>query len=236
MSSDGPAEFLERTITQIGGLMAKKVAASKKAKSTSTPAADQPVRICFERILPDDLDPERMVRRQLRQQMIDAAGGAAKLKAEGVYHIARMAVPISKKWPPGSTLRCRFLDGSKKMRAKVKAVALEWQKYADIKLKFVSSGDAEVRISALCGAPHKADQETAASRRVGAFRLYRTAAILSRNTGYACRGACHSATSNCMTTRALSLRACRAPLRSLASWLVRPCRAEPRQRSSGKPG
>lgn len=127
--------------------MAKKIAAAKKDKTTSAPAADQPVRICFERILPDELDSERMVRRRLRQQMIEAAGGAAKLKADGVAHVTRMALVSSKQWPDGTTLRCRFLDGSKKMKAKVKAIALEWQKYADVKLKFVSKGDAEIRIS-----------------------------------------------------------------------------------------
>jgi hypothetical protein len=110
-------------------------------------AADGLVKICFERIIPDPIDPERMVRRELRRQMVDAAGGTGKLKADDVAHIARMAVVNSKKWPVGSKLRCLFLDGSPKMRTKVKAVALEWQKYADIKLKFVASGPAEIRIS-----------------------------------------------------------------------------------------
>lgn len=127
--------------------MKKKIAVPKKDKVTSTLKADVPVKICFERILPDEMDTERVVRRRLREQMIEAAGGTKKLKAEGIEHIAKMAVRISKKWPDGTTLRCRFLDGTTKMKAKVKAVALEWQKYADIKLKFVTSGSAEIRIS-----------------------------------------------------------------------------------------
>jgi hypothetical protein len=124
--------------------MAKKAA---KPASTPTPSTEQKVKICFERIIPDELDSERMVRREMRRQMIEAAGGAGKLKASGVAHVARMAVINSKKWPAGSSVRCRFLDGSTKMKKKVTAIAKEWEQYADIKLKFVSSGEAEIRIS-----------------------------------------------------------------------------------------
>jgi Astacin (Peptidase family M12A) len=107
----------------------------------------EPVKICFERIIPDDIDPERMVRREMRRQMIEAAGGARKLQADGVAHVARMAVINSKKWSPGATLRCRFLDGSAAMKRKVTAIAKEWERYADLKLAFVRSGPAEIRIS-----------------------------------------------------------------------------------------
>jgi len=78
--------------------------------------------------------------------MIESAGGR-RLKADGVVRVTRMALINSKKWPTGTTLRCRFLDGSPKMQKKVTAIAKEWEKYAGIKLKFVASGDAEVRIS-----------------------------------------------------------------------------------------
>jgi hypothetical protein len=127
--------------------MARKSAARSKSAKASAKPVDQRVKICFERIIPDPLDPERIVRREMRRQMIDAAGGAGKLKADGVAHVTRMALINSKKWAPGSKLRCRFLDGSSKMKKKVTAIAKEWEKYADIKLKFVASGPAEVRIS-----------------------------------------------------------------------------------------
>ena len=127
--------------------MAKKVVGSSKSAKAAANTVEQPVKICFERIIPDALDPERHVRREMRRQMIEAAGGTEKLRADDVAHVARMAVVNSKKWPAGSTLRCRFLDGSPKMRRKVTAIAKEWQKYADIKLKFVASGPAEIRIS-----------------------------------------------------------------------------------------
>jgi hypothetical protein len=58
-----------------------------------------------------------------------------------------MAVVLSKKWPSGSTLKCRFLDGSSFMKKKAQQKAQIWESYANIKLKFVTSGDAQVRIS-----------------------------------------------------------------------------------------
>ena len=127
--------------------MVKKTVEVSKSAKASEKTEERQVRICFERIIPDDLDPERHVRREMRRQMVEAAGGSGKLKADGVANIARMAVVNSKKWPAGSTVRCRFLDGSAKMKKKVTAVATEWTKLADIKLKFVASGPAEIRIS-----------------------------------------------------------------------------------------
>jgi hypothetical protein len=128
--------------------MATRTAASRKRRATAAAAtAAPPVRICFERIVPDELDTERVARRRMREQMIAAAGGEKRLKAEGVLHIAHMAVVNTKRWAPGSTVRCRFLDGSARMKNKVRAIALQWQQFADIKLKFVASGAAEVRIS-----------------------------------------------------------------------------------------
>jgi hypothetical protein len=130
--------------------MAKKPAASKSPAKPASPAAapaEAPVKICFERIIPDELDAEHDIRRNVRQMIVESRSGAKTLNPDDLGAVARMAVVSTKKWPTGSTLRCRFLDGSPKMRSKVKAVALEWQAIANIKLKFVSSGAAEIRIS-----------------------------------------------------------------------------------------
>lgn len=128
--------------------MAKK-AAKKATKKTApepvTEEAAQPVRICFERIIPDELDPERAVRRTLREAM--AANARRSLSAAQMGHVARMAVVKSKKWSTGSTLRCRFLDGGAKMQKRVEAIAHEWERHANLRFKFVGSGEAEIRIS-----------------------------------------------------------------------------------------
>jgi len=103
--------------------------------------------ICFERIIPGELDPEQHVRRALRDEMMASAASSKTLNASDIAHVARMAVVSSKKWGSGFTLRCRFLDGSAKMQTKVRTIAKGWEKYANIKLKFVTQGPEEIRIS-----------------------------------------------------------------------------------------
>jgi hypothetical protein len=103
------------------------------------------MRICFERIIPDELDPELSVRRNLRNYMI--ASSERTLNADEVAHVARMAVVNSKKWPTGSVLKCRFLDGSPTMRRRVEEKAHEWENHANLTFTFVTSGPAEIRIS-----------------------------------------------------------------------------------------
>ena len=128
--------------------MPKKAAKKTAKKAPPAPAAEetlQPVKICFERIIPDDLDPERAIRRTLRETMVTHVGKT--LNADEMGQIARMALVNSKKWAAGATVRCRFLDGSSKMKKKVEAIAHQWEQYADIHLKFITSGQAEVRIS-----------------------------------------------------------------------------------------
>lgn len=116
------------------------------AKGIPLQTAERPVRICFERIIPDEVDPERNVRQVLRGQMM-AARGEIRLNADEVAQVTRMALIASKQWAKRSVLRCRFLDGTAKMQKKVRTLAQEWEKHANVKIKFVANGPAEVRIS-----------------------------------------------------------------------------------------
>ena len=59
----------------------------------------------------------------------------------------RAAFEIMKLWENGRTLRCKFIDGQPEVQAKVEAIAKEWEEFANLKLKFVTSGAAEIRIS-----------------------------------------------------------------------------------------
>src|SRR6267142_233906 len=101
------------------------------AKKTAPALANvaSPVKICFERIIPEELDPEQHIRRTMRQMAIAARG--KPLSAAETAHVARMAVIDSKKWEKGRMLRCRFLDGSAKMKKKVEQVAHRWEAYAN---------------------------------------------------------------------------------------------------------
>lgn len=128
---------------------------AKKARTPATPEEGTPLqevvrrpRICFERIIPDEQDPERHVRRALRGEMLAAvAQGARKLDAEQVAHVTRMALVASKRWGKGAVVRCRFLDGTPKMQKKVRTLCKEWERHANVTIKFVTKAPSEIRIS-----------------------------------------------------------------------------------------
>lgn len=123
----------------------RRPAAATTTTPPVTPTGEPLVKICFERIIPEDIDPERTARHALRDQMVKQAG--KRLNASEVHHLARMAVVNTKRWTPGTTLRCRFLDGSPTMQRKVQTQAKKWEQWANIRLRFVTSGTAEIRIS-----------------------------------------------------------------------------------------
>ena len=100
----------------------------------------------LERILPEEIDNEPPARHAVLAAL-NAAKGSRSLTAKEAMNVSRMAVVFSKKWPNGSTLNCRFLDGTSLMKKRVEAIAHEWENFANIKLKFVKQGPAEIRIS-----------------------------------------------------------------------------------------
>jgi hypothetical protein len=57
----------------------------KAAPSGMYMIVHQPVKICFERIIPDNMDPERSVRRALREHMVASAHHT--LKADELAHL-----------------------------------------------------------------------------------------------------------------------------------------------------
>ena len=58
-----------------------------------------------------------------------------------------LALITGKKWQNGRTLHVRFLGGTAAMQAKVKQFALQWTQFANIKLEFDNSPNAEIRIA-----------------------------------------------------------------------------------------
>lgn len=50
-------------------------------------------------------------------------------------------------WDNGKTIYVKFLSGSKLMQDKVKTIAKEWEKYANIKFQFVEIGASHIRIN-----------------------------------------------------------------------------------------
>lgn len=59
----------------------------------------------------------------------------------------RAAVERMKLWENGRTLKVTFLDGVASVQAKVQAIAKEWEQIANLRLEFVTSGAAQIRIS-----------------------------------------------------------------------------------------
>src|SRR5689334_4613018 len=59
----------------------------------------------------------------------------------------QLALVTGKKWQNGRTLHVRFLEGVPQIQAKVKQFALQWTQFANIKLEFDNSPDAEIRIA-----------------------------------------------------------------------------------------
>lgn len=51
-----------------------------------------------------------------------------------------------KYWKPGSTITVRFLNGSKTTQGRIKMAMKEWENYANIKFRFMSTGKTNVRI------------------------------------------------------------------------------------------
>ncbi|MCU0322167.1 MAG: M12 family metallopeptidase [Chitinophagaceae bacterium] len=50
-------------------------------------------------------------------------------------------------WENGKTIYVKFLSGSKAMQDKVKAIAKEWERYANIRFEFVQVGASNIRIN-----------------------------------------------------------------------------------------
>ncbi|KZV90877.1 zincin, partial [Exidia glandulosa HHB12029] len=59
----------------------------------------------------------------------------------------RGAIPVKKMWRNGRTLRVKILNGSSKVRSKIQQYANAWTPYMNLKLEFVPSGQAEIRVT-----------------------------------------------------------------------------------------
>lgn len=117
----------------------------KKAAGPPAAQADEAMRICFDRVIPDDYQPVRSVS---EHAVLESVGDAVEVDLPGGQKGFRAAIMAIKKWPADRrTLRCRFLDGDAKQRKMVEAKARIWELHANVKFEFVAAGDAEIRIA-----------------------------------------------------------------------------------------
>jgi len=101
--------------------------------------ADQRVRICIDRVVPDEYNPARAATMR---------GLARRLEFDpNLLLRPRAAIVLSKMWEDNAELKCRFLDGSAKQKKKVEAKAHQWEQHAGVTFKFVTTPDEHIRIS-----------------------------------------------------------------------------------------
>jgi Matrixin len=113
-------------------------------------AADQSLRMCIDRVVPDELAPARAAAEQAvaENALRTMRSRLPDIDALDPHHpLSRLAIVTLKRWPNGSTLKCRFLDGGPKQRKRVEEKAHLWEEFANIRFKFVKSSDEEIRIS-----------------------------------------------------------------------------------------
>jgi len=94
------------------------------------------VRACIDRVIPSEF----------RQEAVRAAAVEHPSNLPSGI-VPELAVEHRKLWKPGRTLRVRFLEGKPAIQARVARFAQEWTKHANIRLEFVKTGDAEIRIA-----------------------------------------------------------------------------------------
>ncbi len=132
--------------------MAKRSSRSGSGRSAAAErgSSSAGLHLCIERIIPDEFHPARAMAERAslaHAQHFLRTASAGRLDGTTVTGAARAAVPLVKKWENGHTLTCRFLDGGAFQQKKVQQFARQWEQFANIKMKFIKNGDADVRIS-----------------------------------------------------------------------------------------
>jgi hypothetical protein len=123
--------------------------------TTTPPNREDPVtaaddlRLCFDRVIPDDYNPARAASERARvlDHLLRESDQTRTIDAAAVEPPARLALLPVKKWQNGTVLRCRFLDGSAVQQKKVQEKAALWEPYANISIRFVTTPDEHIRIS-----------------------------------------------------------------------------------------
>ena len=95
------------------------------------------LRLCFDRILPDALQP-LAAQLAIAERPDNRPFGASPVE---------MAVQTGKLWAPGRTLRCAFLGGDPGVQGQVAAWAKTYEQVCNIKLQFGADPQAEIRIA-----------------------------------------------------------------------------------------
>ena len=95
------------------------------------------VRACIDRVVPA----------HLRAKAVEVAIAENASNARPGAGGAELALETGKLWKPGRVLRVRFLGGVDSVKQRVEQWARVWEQHANIRLEFVPSGAAEIRVA-----------------------------------------------------------------------------------------
>ncbi len=107
---------------------------------------DKTIKICTIRSRPDDDESEYTRPEHAAWERVDNTR-IVLAEATPRHNVVKATLPVHTMWEHNKTLRVKFLGGEKVVQDKVKAIALEWEQYVNLRLQFVQSGDAEIRVS-----------------------------------------------------------------------------------------
>jgi serralysin len=97
-------------------------------------------KVCLDKVIPQELEEVA--------QNLSIAENPANKPRRTAFELAAVTGWL---WRPGSTLNVRFLGGTPRIRERVEFYAHQWEKFANIKFKFISSGRAHIRVAFING-------------------------------------------------------------------------------------
>lgn len=103
----------------------------------------------YEMLKQNDLDEqtEKKIKELKEKNEFTINAFEKKIGKTGTEKVFKQAVIKNSTWPIGSTIKIKFLDGTKELKEFVKRNCVEWIKDINIKFQFVDTGNAEVRIA-----------------------------------------------------------------------------------------
>lgn len=117
----------------------------KSAKRRATSTTSSGLKICYDRVIPDEY---QRARASSERSLLRAMRGTGLIDISAEPRVMRAAIAVIKKWPDDNReITCSFLDGDATQRKRVEGKARIWEQYANVKFKFVTGKDAEIRIS-----------------------------------------------------------------------------------------
>jgi hypothetical protein len=101
---------------------------------------------CTQMPVPDELlaDADSFA---IKENPLNGAQITPGAPIQGGGEPSSLALPIGSIWANGRTLRVKILNGSAVIKGKIRQYANVWTEYANIKLSFVDSGEADIRIN-----------------------------------------------------------------------------------------